>query len=90
MTAILEQLRAAAPDAEIILTGAYAPDIGEFSFADPLFIALNDAESAAGATVGARFANPFPVFNPRGDEAEAAAVCTLKCRVPWRLRRRGC
>jgi hypothetical protein len=30
MTAILEQLRAAAPDAEIILTGSYDPDVGQF------------------------------------------------------------
>ena len=52
LTAILERLRAAAPDAEIILTGAYDPDIGEFSFADPLFTALNNAESMAGATDG--------------------------------------
>jgi hypothetical protein len=28
MTAILGQLRAAAPDAEIILTGSYDPDVG--------------------------------------------------------------
>jgi lysophospholipase L1-like esterase len=78
MTAILGQLRAAAPDAEIILTGAYDPDAGEFSFADPLFTALNDAESMAGATVRARFADPFPVFNPQGNEAaETTAICTL-------------
>ena len=78
MTAILEQLRAAAPDAEIILTGAYDADIGEFSFADPLFTALNNAESMAGATVRARFADPFPVFNPQGNEAaETTAICTL-------------
>ena len=77
MTAILEQLRAAAPDAEIILTGSYDPDIGQFSFADPLFSALNHAEAMAGTTVRARFADPFPVFNPHGDEAETAAICTL-------------
>jgi hypothetical protein len=77
LTAILGQLRAAAPDAEIILTGAY-PDAGEFSFADPLFTALNDAESMAGATVRARLADPFPVFNPQGNEAaETTAICTL-------------
>ena len=78
LTTILERLRAAAPDAEIILTGAYDPDIGEFSFADPLFTVLNNAESMAGATVRARLANPFPAFNPQGDEAaETTAICTL-------------
>jgi len=56
----------------------YDPDVGQFSFADPLFSALNNAESTAAATVGARFANPFPVFNPHGDEAaETTAICTL-------------
>ncbi len=65
-------------DAEIILTGSYDPDVGEFSFADPLFTALNITESMAGATVRALFANPFPVFNPNGDEAaETTAICTL-------------
>jgi len=78
MTAILGQLRAAAPDAEILLTGAYDPSVGQFSFADPLFSALNDAESMAGATVRARFADPFPVFNPQGNEAaETTAICAL-------------
>jgi lysophospholipase L1-like esterase len=78
MTAILGHLRAAAPDAEIILTASYDPDVGEFSFADPLFTALNNAESMAGAAVRARFANPFLVFNPQGNEgAETTAICTL-------------
>lgn len=32
----------------------------------------------AGATVGARLANPFTVSNPQGDEAaETTAICTL-------------
>lgn len=78
MTAILKALHSAAPDAEIILTGAYDPNIGAFALADPLFQALNAAEAAAGATVGARFADPFPRFNPQGDvAAETAAICTL-------------
>lgn len=78
LTALLAQLRAAAPDAEIILTGAYDPNVGAFAFADPLFQALNEAEAAAGATVQARFADPFPIFNPQGDVvAETMAICTL-------------
>jgi hypothetical protein len=39
---------------------------------------LNQAQQAAAATVGARFANPFPVFNPQGDDtAETATICAL-------------
>jgi lysophospholipase L1-like esterase len=78
LTSILSQLRAAAPDAEIIVVGAYDPNIGAFAFADPLFTQLNQAQQAAAATVRARFADPFPVFNPQGDPAaETAAICTL-------------
>jgi hypothetical protein len=32
----------------------------------------------AGSTVRTRFADPFPVFNPQGNEAaETTAICTL-------------
>ena len=78
LTSILRLLHAAAPDAEIIVVGAYDPNIGAFAFADPLFAQLNQAQQAAAATVRARFANPFPVFNPQGDPAaETTAICTL-------------
>ena len=78
LTSILRQLRAAAPDAEIIVVGAYDPNIGAFAFADPLFTKLNQAQQAAAAAVRARFADPFPAFNPQGDPAaETAAICAL-------------
>ena len=78
LTSILRQLRAAAPGAEIIVVGAYDPNIGAFASADPLFTQLNRAQQAAAATVRARFADPFPVFNPQGDEtAETSAICAL-------------
>jgi lysophospholipase L1-like esterase len=78
LTSILRLLRASAPDAEIIVVGAYDPNIGAFAFADPLFTQLNQAQQTAAATVRARFADPFPVFNPQGgDAAETAAICAL-------------
>lgn len=78
LTSILRHLRAAAPGAEIIVVGAYDPDIGAFAFADPLFTQLNQAQREAAATVRARFADPFPAFNPQGDPAaETAAICAL-------------
>ncbi len=78
LTSILRLLRAFAPGAEIIIVGAYDPDVGSFAFADPLYTALNQAQQAAAATVRARFANPFPVFNPQGDDtAETATICAL-------------
>lgn len=78
LTSILRQLRAAAPGAKIIVIGAYDPNLGAFSFADPLLTQLNQAQQEAAATVRARFADPFPVFNPQGnDAAETTAICTL-------------
>ena len=78
LTAILRHLRAAAPDAEIIVVGAYDPNLGAFAFADPLFSQLNQAQQAAATAVRARFADPFPAFNPQGDPAaETTAICAL-------------
>jgi lysophospholipase L1-like esterase len=75
---ILGQLRAAAPNAEIIVTGAWDGFIGSFDFADPLIEALNVSLASAAAAAQARFANPFSVFNPQGDlNLETQTICTL-------------
>ena len=75
---ILEQLRAAAPDAEIILTGAWDPFLNALAFADPLYQTFNTAIAAVAARSRARFADPFPIFNPQGNpNAEILAICTL-------------
>jgi hypothetical protein len=83
ISAILAQLRSAAPDAEIILIGDPDSFIYALSFADPLFQALNLSMAQAAAANRVRFADPFPVFNPQGDlTAEVLALCTftLLCR----------
>ena len=73
---ILARLRAGAPDAEIIVTGAWDGAIDDLAFADPLFEALNEGMAAAAADERARFADPMPVFNPQGDPGvERAALC---------------
>jgi lysophospholipase L1-like esterase len=74
---LLRELRAAAPDAVIVVVGAYNPNVGAFGFTDPLFRGVNAAQAAAAAAVGGRFADPFPVFNPAGEVAETAAICRL-------------
>ena len=75
---ILGRLRTAAPDAEIIVTGSWDSFLGALEFADPLFQFLNASMAEATASARARFADPFPVFNPQGDlEAEIAAQCTM-------------
>ena len=74
----LRLLRAAAPDAEIIVTGAWSTFIGAFDLADPLISMLNEEMARTASSERARFANVFPVFNPQGDPAaETAAICTL-------------
>jgi hypothetical protein len=75
---ILGQLRAAAPNAEIIVTGAWDGFIGSFDFADPLIEALNVSLASAAAAAQARFANPFSIFNPQGDlNLETQTICML-------------
>jgi lysophospholipase L1-like esterase len=75
---ILGRLRGAAPDAEIIVTGAWDPFIDALPFADPLFQQLNTQLSAATIAARARFADPFPIFNPPGDlQHEIQTICTL-------------
>lgn len=75
---ILRRLRAAAPNAEIVVTGAWDSFVGDFAIADPLFMTMNEAMVDVAARNGVRFADVFPIFNPQGDEAaEIAAICTL-------------
>jgi len=76
---ILGQLRAVAPDAETIVTGAWdVIGFSDFAFADPLIEALNVSLASAATAARAQFANPFPVFNPQGDpKLETHTICTL-------------
>jgi lysophospholipase L1-like esterase len=74
----LAQLRAAAPEAEIIVTGPWNSGIGTFPVTDPLYVALNDAMADAASATRTRFADLFPIFNPQGDiDAETATICAL-------------
>jgi lysophospholipase L1-like esterase len=74
----LTRLRQAAPHARIVLVGAYTVQLTDLEAADRLIAALNTAMAAAGATVGARFADPAPVFNPPGSVAtRRSALCRL-------------
>jgi lysophospholipase L1-like esterase len=78
LSTTIEQLRRVAPNAEIIVLGPYDPFIGNLEFADPLFIALNEAMAEAVVSGSARYADIFPTFNPQGDiEAETRTLCML-------------
>jgi lysophospholipase L1-like esterase len=73
---ILGQLRAAAPAARIIVLGLYNPFGESIAGGDALTAKLNEVIAADAAGVGARFADPLPVFNPPG-ALEQPTLCTL-------------
>jgi len=70
LLALLADLRAAAPRAEIIVVGAYNPNVDGRAFSDPLFAGVNAAQASAAAGVRGRFVDPTGVFT-------AAALCQL-------------
>lgn len=75
---ILQKLRAAAPDADLVVIGAYDVNVGAFAITGPIFTALNQAMADAAQRARAKFVNPMPVFDANG----GAALCTytLLCR----------
>jgi lysophospholipase L1-like esterase len=77
LTVILAQLRAAAPEAEIMVIGAWNGRVDLFAETDPLFQAANAAIAAAAWQARARFADVTPVFNPQDELARITAICTL-------------
>lgn len=76
LTAILGQLRADAPRAQIVVLGLYNPFGETLAGGDALTAQLNEVEAKVAAGVGARFADPLPVFNPPG-ALEAPTICLL-------------
>jgi lysophospholipase L1-like esterase len=74
---IVEQLRAAALDAEIIVVGGWNSRIDFLAESDPLVQAANATMAEVAAQAGARLADMVPVFNPFGEQPRIAAICTL-------------
>ena len=78
LTAIVKQLRAAAPNAVIVLTGAWNFIVDDLEHTDSLIRSVDATVARSAAAGNARFAKLFPVFNPQGTTArERARVCTL-------------
>ncbi len=73
---ILGQLRAAAPRAEIVVLGLYNPFGSQIPGGNELTAALNQVMAGVAASVGARFADPLPIFNPPG-ALEQPTICLL-------------
>ncbi len=75
---ILQQLRVAAPTAEIIVTGAWNPEADRVAQAEPLYRSLDAAIARAAAASRARVANIFAAFNPPGNlRTQRARLCRL-------------
>ena len=76
-TAILRQLRAAAPTAEIIVTGAWNPEADRLQQTMPLYRTLDAAIARAAARSRVRVANMLAAFNGTGNvRAQRARLCT--------------
>lgn len=74
---ILRQLRAAAPTAEIIATGAWNPEADRLAQTMPLYRSLDAAIAQAAAASRVRVANMFAAFNRGSVRAQRARLCAL-------------
>ncbi len=75
LASIVGRLRAAAPNGEIILTGAWNFDVEHLAQSDPLFRSVDATIARVAAAGKARVAKMYPVFNPIG--REKARICAL-------------
>jgi lysophospholipase L1-like esterase len=77
-TSILEQLRATAPTAEIIVTGAWDPEADRLAQTEPLYRSLDLAIREAAAKTRSRVANIFAALNGNVDvHHQQARLCRL-------------
>jgi lysophospholipase L1-like esterase len=75
---ILRQLRAAAPTAEIIVTGAWNPEADRLPQVESLYRSVDIAIARAAAVSRARVANMFAALNGPGNVgAQQARLCRL-------------
>jgi lysophospholipase L1-like esterase len=78
LTSILGRLRAAAPTAEIIVTGAWNIDPDRLEQLRPVYRSLNASIVRAASASHARVAKTLPVFNPSGSvRAQRRRLCAL-------------
>jgi len=76
LTAILRRIRAAAPEAEVIVTGAWNPDPNSLRQLRSVYRSLEASIARAATSEDARFAPMLPVFNPHGTlKAQSARLC---------------
>lgn len=77
-SSILRQLRAAAPTAEIIVTGAWNPEADRLARSEPLYRSVDAAIRRSAAASRARVADMFTALDGQGTvKAQAARLCAL-------------
>ena len=77
-SSILRRLRAAAPSAKIIVTGAWNPEADQLEQVKPLYRSLDAAIARAAAASRARVANMLAAFNGTGSvRVQRARLCAL-------------
>ena len=77
LASILRRLRAAAPNAEIIITGAWNLDPSHPGQLDSVYRSLDAAIARAASASSARVAEVLPVLNPPGSAQRQARLCAL-------------
>lgn len=78
LASIVGRLRGAAPDAEIILTGAWNFDVEGLARSEPLFRSIDATIARVAGAARARVARMYPVFDPPGSPArQKARICAL-------------
>src|SRR4029077_20339814 len=76
LTAILRRIRAAAPHAEIIVTGAWNPDPNSLQQLRAVYRSFEAAIAGAATGSHAKIARMLPVLNPVGSlQAQRARLC---------------
>jgi lysophospholipase L1-like esterase len=79
---ILTRLRAAAPDAEIIVLGLYNPAAIAVPATNALVVTINQVIEAVAATSHSVFVNPFPAFNQAPPQPQTLCGLTGVCTPP--------
>ena len=76
--AILRQLRAAAPKADIIVSGAWNPEADKLARVEPLYRSIDAAIARAATASHARVANTYTALDGSGSlKAQQARLCRL-------------
>ena len=79
LASIIRQLRAAAPNADIVATGAWNPDPSQLAALKPVYRSLEASIVKAAAPSNARVARMLPVFNPSADGQARLCALTFIC-----------